>query len=127
MDLTFPETCDYEIIGLNNGMAYDIHSLTMFEAGVVNIEWRDLPYKIFLNHDISPIKKLYDHTTDQVIDVRILQLKDREGFEYKCIAPFAYLELMEIVGHRLQGSHIFLQKADPVSVNWTYTGSIDSQ
>ena len=69
---------------------------------------------------LSPIKKLYDHATDQVIDVRILQLKDREGFEYKCIAPFAYLELMEMVGHRLQGFRIFLQKADPVSVNWIY-------
>ena len=128
MDVNFPETCDYEVIGLDNGSThYDIHTLTMFQDGVVNIEWRDLPYKVFLNSDISPIKKLYDHVSDEIIGVRILQLRDEEGVEYKCIAPYAYLELMEMVGHRLSGSHIFLQKVDPVFINWTYTDSTGSQ
>ena len=118
MASVFPETCHLEEICLCPGEEYDIHALTMYEEGIVDIEWRELPInKVYWNRSVGSIKKLYDHVSDQIIEVRILELQDKEGNLCKCLAPYAYIEQFEAISLPV---NVFFEKVDSFIVNWTY-------
>ena len=106
-------------IYLDCGEKYDFHLLTAQDTGVISTSWENLKTDVvFKLESVSEERKCYNHLTDNIDTVRIIRINDNMKIE-KVIAPYAFLELFEIISLP-SGSEIYFKKQDSLNIKWTY-------
>lgn len=108
-------------IYIHNGDNVDFHRLTLRENGVVNKVWEELPlHTTYLCLGVGCEKTMYDHISDQTVNIRILTIKeDVTGNVWKCLAPYAFVEQFEAI-QLPYPCKVFFQKWGSLDVKWKY-------
>ena len=116
--ITFDDEIVHEIY-LDSGEKYDFHLLTAPETGVVSTSWENLKTDVvFKLESVGEECKCYNHLTDNIDTVQIMTINDNTRLE-KLIAPYAFLELFEIISLPF-GSKVYFKKIDPLNIKWMY-------
>ena len=104
-----------EEIYVNCGEKYDFHLLTAQENGVISTSWEKLKIDVvFKSEDV----RCYNHLTDNIDTVKLITINDNTKIE-KVIAPYAFLEMFEIISLP-SDSEIYFKKVDSLIVKWIY-------
>ena len=108
-----------EEIYVNCGEKYDFHLLTAQDNGVISTSWEKLKINVvFKLENVSEERKCYNHLTDNIDTVKLITINDNTKIE-KVIAPYAFLEMFEIISLP-SDSEIYFKKVESLIVKWIY-------
>ena len=108
-----------EEIYVNCREKYDFHLLTAQDNGVISTSWEKLKINVvFKLENVSEERKCYNHLTDNIDTVKLITINDNTKIE-KVIAPYAFLEMFEIISLP-SDSEIYFKKVDSLIVKWIY-------
>ena len=108
-----------EEIYVNCREKYDFHLLTAQDNGVISTSWEKLKIDVvFKLENVSEERKCYNHLTDNIDTVKLITINDNTKIE-KVIAPYAFLEMFEIISLP-SDSEIYFKKVDSLIVKWIY-------